>query len=335
MSEASSPVGLTWADYLSGLVASHGSLTAVAEKLSEQRGYVDDVGTVERGLRRLRGRGQRDGGVWGRRALRCFGLPRDISARVRWMGQYHTRFTDLPRTLCQELLQVWDRPPVSDSPARIWIQLGLANAALRGRDGERALSHLQQAQVAGKSAEMAARIELALVRAFTLSRTDRAGAVTLLDAAAALLRADDAVLDADDRACLWARLVDQRGYQLNRPAPGTEPDYRAALALYESLPARDAPPFALCRRENGVGWSKLKLGDREGAAAHARVSVQHAGDGGSLRMRAMALNLLARALPGKEGEHARVRALAIARRLEDEELRLRIARPNSAEQSLG
>lgn len=321
------PVGLTWADYVAGLVASHGSLTAVAEKLSAQRGYVDDVGSVERGLRRLRGRGQRDGGVWGRRVLRCFGLPRDIAARVRWMGQYHTRFTDLPRSLCRELLQVWDKPPVSDSPARIWIQLGLASVALRGCEPEQAREHVRQAQLAAASAEPAARIELALVGAYMASRRERDQVQKHLHTAETLLAefADDPALGADDRACLWARYIDHRGYELNRPPPGQAPDHQSALALYTGLPDRDAPPFALCRRENGVGWSKLNLGDRAGAIEHARISVQHAGDGGSLRLRAMALNLLARVLPGTNGEAARARALAIARRLEDEELRVRIS----------
>lgn len=322
-------IGFTWADYIAGLVARVGSLTAVADRLAEQRGHVDDVGTIERGLRRLRGRGHKDGGIWGRRLVRCFALPQDIDARVRWMGQYHTRFTDLPRSVCRELLLSWDRPPMSDSPARIWTKLGLVSVALRGRDFDRAREYLQQARVSEKTAEPAARIELSLVTAYMQPRRNRDRVAAELDAAQGLL--DTAELRPDDRACLVARLVDQRGYGLNRPPPGRAPDHAAALALYERLPDRDAPPFALCRRENGVGWSKLKLGDHAGALVHAHRSVQHAGDGGSLRLRVMALQLLARLMPESESERVRERALAIARRLEDEELLLRCrpARPTS------
>ena len=115
------PAGFAWADLLARQVAARGSLSAVAEKLAEQRAFREDVATIERGLRRLRARGHQDGGVWGQRLLRAFGLPSDVENRVRWMGQYHTRFTDLPTSVCRELLQLWDRPPVSESPARAWI----------------------------------------------------------------------------------------------------------------------------------------------------------------------------------------------------------------------
>ena len=53
-----------WHAYVAWLVASHGTLTAVASRLSEQRGHREDVQSIERGLRRLRNRGTRDGGSW-------------------------------------------------------------------------------------------------------------------------------------------------------------------------------------------------------------------------------------------------------------------------------
>ncbi|MEO0603895.1 MAG: hypothetical protein AAF211_20835, partial [Myxococcota bacterium] len=66
-------------------------------------------------------------------------------------------------------------------------------------------------------------------------------------------------------------------------------------------------------------------GRRDEAIAHARVSVEQSGDAGSLRLRVMALNLLARALDDDEGQRMHARALAIASRLEDEALRVRLA----------
>ena len=321
------PIGFDWGAYVAGLVETHGTLAAVAARVAQERGFVEEVTTIERGLRRLRDRGHRDGGVWGRRVLRCFGLPRQVTARVRWMGQYHARFTDLPRSLCRELLELWDRPPVSASPARIWIQLGLASVALRGRDLERAAEHIEQARRTEARAETAARIELALVAGYVASRRARHEvAGYLATAESELSRAE---LPADDRACLVARWIDQRAYELNRPPGDRQPDPAAALTLYESIPTAEAPPFALCRRANGLAWCHFHLGNRQAAIAHAQNSVQHAGDGGSLRLRAMALNFLARVLPGSQGDDARQRALAIARRLEDEELRLRIQRPSS------
>lgn len=317
------PGQFTWADLIADLVERWGSLAAVALHLAEHRAFAEDVESVERGLRRLRGKGNGDGGVWGERALRCFGLPGALEDRLRWMGQYHSRFTDLPASIAAELLRPWNRPPVSQSPARIWVLLGETNLALRRRADPRALlgtaAHLRE------RSPPVARVELDLVIAFVETRENLPAA----DAALARAEADlPLVEDPLDRACLFARWIDQTAYLFNRPIAGPT-DHAAALALYAQIPA-DGPLFARCRRENGLGWTRLKLGDRAAAAAHARASVAAAGDAGSLRMRAMALNLLARAVGGAEGEAARERALAIARRLEDEALAVRFSPRRSA-----
>jgi hypothetical protein len=55
--------GLSWGDCVAWLVELHGTLAATAERLAAHRGYVDDAGSVERALRRLRARGQQDGGA--------------------------------------------------------------------------------------------------------------------------------------------------------------------------------------------------------------------------------------------------------------------------------
>lgn len=330
--QESGQLGLSWGDYVDALVSERGSLAALAQHLAERRGFREDLSSVERGLRRLRGRGSKDGGVWGQRALRCFGLPSAIGGRVRWMGQYHTRFTDLPLSLCEELVRPWDRPPISESPARIWIFLAHVSIALRARaDPDPPLA---QAGLLVKHAELAAQIELALVESYCWGRRDRPRSEAALARAGELLGSEAAEqLSPDDRACLHARWIDQRAYPLNKPRDGRPPEHAAALALYEQI-SPQGPPFARCRRANGLGWSWLQLGEHGAAAAHARASMAAAGDSGSLRMRAMALNLLAaaRAAAGsqEQAEAARRRARDIAQRLEDEALLLRFSTARTA-----
>jgi hypothetical protein len=319
--QESGQAGFSWREYVDAIVAERGSLALAALHLAERRSFEEDLGSVERGLRRLRERGSKDGGVWGERALRCFGLPNAVGDRVRWMGQYHTRFTDLPASLCEELLRPWDRPPVSESPARIWVLLGRVGLALRRRRKEDVEALLEQAALLANQAEVGAQIELCLVNAYVRSRPEPELAVVPLDRARTLLEQHRAALREHDYACLFARWIDQVAYPLNKPHHGP-PQHEQAIALYEQISA-DGPLFARCRRENGLGWSRLSLGDRERAQAHARASVEAAGDSGSLRMRAMALNLLAAASEGDEAERARARARAIARRLEDEALLVR------------
>ncbi len=302
-----------WGAYVKWLVATHGTLAAVAIRLGELRGFAEDAQSIERALRRLRSRGQRDGGSWGQRCVRAFGVPQSISERVRWMGHYHSRFTDLPRSVCLDLLRPWLHPPVADSPARAWVQLGMASVALRGRFVVEADEHLRKAEPVARDAAQA---EALLLRAFVEHRRRPVKVPVMLD------EAESVILDlpsGDDRACLWARLVDQRGYELNV----RQRDPAAAYELYATLP-RSGPPFALVRRHNGLGWSALQLGRRDEAISHARTSVEQSGDAGSLRLRVMALNLLARALDDDEGERVRARALAIASRLEDEALKVRL-----------
>lgn len=313
--------GFSWREYVDAIVAERGSLALAALHLAERRGFEEDAGSVERGLRRLRERGSKDGGVWGERAIRCFGLPAAVNDRVRWMGQYHTRFSDLPASLGEELLQPWDRPPISESPARIWVLLGRAGLALRRRRDQDVHALLEQAALLAKSAEPAAQIELCLVSAYACSRLDPELARAPLERARVMLERERKALREDDYACLFARWIDHVAYPLNKPRSGA-PQHEQAIHLYEQIPA-DGPLFARCRRENGLGWSHLQLGDRSRAQAHARASMEAAGDSGSLRMRAMALNLLAAASEGSEAEHARTRARAIARRLEDEALLVR------------
>lgn len=126
-----------------------------------------------------------------------------------------------------------------------------------------------------------------------------------------------------DRACLHARWIDQRAYEINKSAARDGEAAAAAEVLYRTIPVENAPSFALCRRANGLAYARWNQGDHEGGAAFAREACRHAGDGGHLRLRAMSLQMRARIVGGREGEESRARALAIVTSLDDEALRLR------------
>jgi hypothetical protein len=164
-----------------------------------------------------------------------------------------------------------------------------------------------------------AQVEHLLVRAYLATRPDPAAVPGLLDQARAAL---ERVEDGDQHACLMARWVDQRSYAYNRQNP---PDHAASEALYLALPLSPLP-FVRCRRANGLAFLRWKQGRPGEAAALAREAIRYAGDGGHLRLRFMALAMLARVSDGDEAQEAGRRAAAIAAALDDETLRLRIAR---------
>ncbi|MGZ3421678.1 MAG: hypothetical protein ACXVEE_27630 [Polyangiales bacterium] len=313
--EASAP-GLDWGALVDHWVEEHGSLAELALRLSLAEGIDADRESVERALRRLRLRGRRDGGEYGQRLLRAFGVPRDVEARVKWMGVYHSRFTDLPVSLCIDQLRVWNRPPVSESRARVWIELGLATAAVRAGDRERARIHLGQAELAPSGA--AARVEQRLLGAFL----DRQRATALLDEAEGMLA--DPELSRDERTCLLARSLDQRAYQVLH---SKAPDFERARRLYEAIPRGDVPPFVLAKRESGLAYVCFRTGDSAAARAHAEAASRHAGDGGFVRLRLSYLGLLAHIVGEGEGADAiRERAVRAARLIEDEEIVARLTR---------
>jgi hypothetical protein len=178
--------GLCWDELVAHWIEEQGSLAELALALT-----LAEV-SVERALRRLRGRGQRDGGAWGRRLLRAFGVPRDIERRVRWMGVHHSRFTDLPVSNCLDQLRIWDRPPLSASKAHVWIRLGFAACALRVGDDEHARAQLRQARLV-PSPRVSARIEIGLLDAYLSSKEgNRAQAAKLLMEVEPLRKSADA-----------------------------------------------------------------------------------------------------------------------------------------------
>lgn len=233
--------------------------------------------------------------------------------------------TPLPVRLCLDQLRLWERPPLSESRARVWILLGLAGVALRQRAFDEARTLLDGA--ASLADSPAARIEHHLATSYLLTRLEpdvkraEAAARPHLERARSILDAARAELDPADAACFQARLADHEAFDANRRG-----DFAAALALYRALPIEDVHPFASYRRDAGLAFGLHRLGDREEALRLARRACEHAGDGGYVRLRAMGLLMVARIQGASGQDDTLARAAAIANRLEDPELRIRIER---------
>ena len=309
------------------LVEDAGGWAALTDELLRRsrgtEGVSSDPQVVEKGLRRLAKRGQKSGGQYGRWVLRFFGVPSPVSRWAEWMGQFHSRFADLPSSLRFEQLSLWDRPPITESRLAAWVHVGLASVLLRMQLSEDAKRRLALAAASAAQAGTACRIEVALLQA--KAATD-AGA---REDARALFEKVDAWLDSPElseetRACYHARLVGQRAYHLTRALPGTAPDIAGALALFEQIP--DAPfiPFVAFRKCNGLAYCHWQQGDFTAGQRFARLAEQHAGDGGFVRFRIMALNLLARMLPEPEATSVRARAELLSKLVEDEDLLRRV-----------
>ncbi|GAA4023602.1 hypothetical protein GCM10022247_54990 [Allokutzneria multivorans] len=286
-----SPLGCTWQRYLEHLVEEHGGWTALTRLLVQRAGphagLPVDPGTIERGLRRLRTRGNAPGGQYGDWLLQHFGVPRPLEDTARWMGQYHGRFADMPLSLCEAQLLLWDRPPISESPSACWIELGLASVALRRHDLSGAHARLDRAR---DTTDPAAQVESALLDA-RLGMDD--GRASHAEEALALAHNQiEALPVGGERDCYQARWADQRAYRLIHAGP--RPDLESATQLYESISADSPAAFALFRREHGLAYCWWKLGEHDRALRHASAAVDHAGDAGLLRFRVMALRLLAR-----------------------------------------
>lgn len=311
----------TWGAYVDGLAAEHGSLVAVSERLAATHGWREDVESITRALRRLKDRGSLPGGKWGDRLLRTFGLPGSVDARLRFMGSYHSRFVDLPVPLCSDLVQLWDRPPTSESkPGRLWLSLARATLALRQQLPDEAREHLRTAK-ASAADEPAAQIEVALAESLLASREHPGVAAEVLaDIPTWLARLEPT--HPDDADCLRARWIGQRSHALNHAGHITD-----AESLHLALP--DLPtthPFARSRRANGVAYARHRHHDHDAALHHARLAARHAGDAGHVRLRAMALLMIARITPrSPEGDEARLRARSIAHALGDATLLARCA----------
>jgi hypothetical protein len=321
------PVGLTWRMYVERLAERAGGWTALAEELvrviGERAELPDDLLSIEKGLRRLARRGNQPGGQYGRWLLRHLGVPEDIEKWARWLAQYHRRFADLPLTLRLEQLRLWDRPPFAESRLAAWTHVGLASVHLRRREDADARIRLERAREAAPRAGGAAIAEVALLDAYVATNDgDRARGEAYLDAAERAFTGPAAAgVEPDDRACLQARLLGQRAYHLTSPPPGATADVAGAQRLFEQITDGLELPFVAFRRDNGLAYCAWKQGDTAAGLALARRAADHAGDGGFVRFRVLALNLIARMTPdADEARTVRDRAARLARSIEDEEL---------------
>ncbi|MEO8552108.1 MAG: hypothetical protein ABI678_19155, partial [Kofleriaceae bacterium] len=122
------PSALTWGEYIKTWTEDRGGWTPLANELIDRAAATEvpqDVQSVERGLRRLATRGHKPGGQYGRWMLRYFGFVAQVDELVKWMGQYHTRFADLPCGFRLEHLTLWNRPPIAESRLAAWIHVGI------------------------------------------------------------------------------------------------------------------------------------------------------------------------------------------------------------------
>ena len=325
---AALPLAWTWADVVDLHIAERGSLAELARTLQDvapdSAGLSPDTMTVERGLRRLRKRGNREGNRYGRLVLRCLGLPTSMSTWVREMGQYHSRCSDLPIPLKRDQLHRWDCPPLTESLAAIWVHVGLASIAHQLRDAPLRDQRLKLATHLKPRVATAAQLEVLLLSALVASDADDLQAARLhLGEARDLLLASPP--PGDDRAGYLARLHDQEAYLLTHAHRDDPERLHRALALYDAIPS--VTPFAAFRREHGRAWCLWRLDRRDEALAAAVIACQQAGDGGFVRFRVLTLGLRAHILgPGPEALAALARAEAMADRLGDERLLSRMRR---------
>jgi hypothetical protein len=315
------PAALTWGEYVRAWTEDVGGWTQLANELIDRCGRTahagaaevpDDPQSVERGLRRLATRGHKPGGQYGRWMLRYFGFVAAVDELVKWMGQYHTRFADLPCGFRLEHLTLWNRPPIAESRLAAWIHVGIAHAHLSRREPAAAEHWLASARRLAPRAGPAAEIECQLAAAYMQADLATLDAIDL----------DRSELGVLDQRVYRARLADQRAQLLTR---AETPDVRAARALYDAIDETPYQPFVSFRRAVGLAYCAWKLDDRAQAIELAQRAVEHAGDGGLLRMRVNALNMLSRVLEGSAALATHERAARIAAQLEDEELMTRVA----------
>jgi hypothetical protein len=314
------PAGLSWAEYLNLWVTDCGGWSPLANQLIHRARIgveiADDPQTVERGLRRLARRKHLPGGQYGRWMLRYFGFTSPIEQWVKWLGTYHTRFADLPSGLRLELLALWNRPPISESPLACWVYIGLAHAHHSRLDDEACASWLARAEGPSHAAGPAAEIEIALLRAqVAIERGDYS---TLDDLHR---RVEERLPRVEDRMPLRARLLHQRAERCTRSEPL---DLVRARDHYHAIPDTDVP-FVVFRKAVGLAYCAWKLGDTPAALRLAQQAIDAAGDGGLVRMRVMALNMLSRVLPPEQAAIVNERARRMAAALEDEDLIRRVA----------
>jgi hypothetical protein len=315
------PIGLDWKRYVDHFKSEHGGWRQLADELIRRASDTVEVpldpGSVEKGLRRLAAKKHRPGGDYGRWMLRFFGVPPDVERAAAWLAQYHSRFSDLPTSLRLEHLLLWDRPPLSESKVAAWIDVGMAAVLYHRGDRAAAAARLARARAGAERAGPSLSLEVSLLSAYVATNEQRRDeAEELFDRAESLLSKE---LEPADRACYRARLVAQRAFHLTKPIAG-DADLTGALALFESIEEELDLPFVCFRKYPGLAYCRWKLGDALEGARLARLAATHAGDGGLIRFRAMALSMLAQMVEPDAAQPIGARAGRMARMLEDETL---------------
>jgi hypothetical protein len=326
------PAGLSWGEYVDRWVDDCGGWLPLADTLIDRAQEMVEIPldpqTVERGLRRLAKRGHTSGGQYGRWMVRFFGFTSPVEQWVKWLGTYHSRFADLPCSLRLELLALWNRPPISESPLVCWIEHGIAIAHHSQLDFESCWAWLARAEKHAAAAGPAAEIEVALFAAqlevdgLDVARGDDRIAVQrryrFIEE-----RLATAALPPADELSYRARLADLRSRHFSRPAPGDALDLVRARSIYEAIP-ESTVPFASFRKYAGLAYCEWRLGNDDAARRLAQRAVDDAGDGGLVRMRIQGLNMLSRVVPPDEAEVVNARARGMAAALEDENLLRRV-----------
>lgn len=316
--------GLTWGAYVEQWVAECGGWLPLADQLIHRAGDIVEIGldpqTVERGLRRLSRRQHKEGGQYGRWMLRFFGFTQPTEQWVKWMGIYHTRFSDLAVGLRLQQLALWHRPPITEAPLACWLEVGTASAHYARLDLAACDLWLKRAERHVIAAGTEAQLEVGLIRAQLAAETgDHASADRGLVAVDTLLAS--AGLPVNFAASYRARVQHQRALALTRTA---QPDFERVRVLYTDIPD-SMVPFVRFRKSAGLAYCAWKLGDVATAVTLAEHAVEAAGDGGLVRMRVMALNMLSRVLEGPQAIAVNERARRMAEALDDEDLRRRVA----------
>jgi hypothetical protein len=321
------PAGLTWGEYIERWVNDCGGWLPLADQLIHRAGNTVEIAadpqTVERGLRRLAQHGHKPGGQYGRWMLRFFGFTSPVEQWVKWMGIHHTRFADLSSGLRLQQLALWNRPPISESPLGCWIDVGTASAHYSRLDLAGCQHWLERAERRAPSAGLDAEMEVALVRAqLAMEVGDHAAVDRHCDSVEQLIT--KAQLATNFEASYRARLHHQRAVRLTN-SNAAEPElFERARALYAAIPVSPVP-FVRFRKAAGLAYCAWKLGSLEEAARLAEEAVEAAGDGGLVRMRVMALNMLCRVSSGARAVALNERARQMATALEDEDLLRRVA----------
>lgn len=325
--QAMLPAAFTWADYVERWAIDCGGWMQLADVLmqraGEAAGVPQDLQTVERGLRRLARRSHKAGGQYGRWMLRYLGFATPVEDLVKWMGQYHTRFSDLPSGLRLQHLQLWNRPPISESRYACWILVGIAHAQVSRADLAACEEALAQAERLAPRAGPAAEIEVGLLRAQL--ETDAGRHAVARQRQEQIAGQLSALRSPTDERAYRAALQHQRALHCTRPRLGETADVVRAQALYEAIDELPYVPFVSFRKCAGLAYCAWQLGDVSHALWLAEQAVEHAGDGGLMRMRVMALNMLSRTLSGVRAASVNARARRMALLLEDEDLLSRVS----------